>query len=135
MKTNDREILIFYHPEIPLHRRTVAHAKSLSNHIKDVPFNKDAVTNMDWKALLDMLGMAPKDLLDKSTDYYQKNIRGRDFDKEGWLNVLRYNPDIILAPIAVRGKEAVQCLSPPDVYKLMKKHPTLIIDMEPGNSQ
>ena len=65
--------------------------------------------------------MDPKDLLNKSHPYYQENIRGKEFDEEGWLNVLRTNPQLIKAPIAMRGKRAVLCINPQDVFRLAKE--------------
>ena len=119
MKTNNREILVLYNPDSPAHKRTVAHAQSLSEHVKSYPFEKASATNMDWRSIIDMLGIDPKELLDKSTEQYQENIRGKEFDAEGWLNVIMHNLDIIRAPIAIRGKEAVQCERPTDIHKLM----------------
>jgi len=62
----------------------------------------------------------PKDLMNKAHPYYQKHIRGREFDKESWLKIIQYNPDLIKAPIAMRGNRAILCTNPTDIYKLME---------------
>lgn len=33
---------------------------------------------------------------------------------------MRTNPELIKAPIAIRGEHAVLCLTPKDVYRLVK---------------
>ncbi len=56
--------------------------------------------------------------MDKSHPYYQKNIRGRAFNDQDWLNVIMHNPSLLRAPIAIRGNKAVLCSSATDIYKL-----------------
>ena len=118
MITHESEILLYYNPESNSDRMTVAHALSLSRHIKAYAYHQSPSTGVSWQQILLALKKHPKELLNKAHPYYQQYVRGRDFDDEGWIKVLRHNPEIILAPIAVRGKQAVQCLTPTDIYKL-----------------
>jgi len=118
MKTNQREILLYFNPETSTSKKTLALAKSISPHVKTYAFAQNPSTNTSWHMILNSLDLSPKDLLDKSHPEYQKNIRGKEFDREGWMHVLQNNPHLIKAPIAIKGKEAVLCLSPTDVYKL-----------------
>lgn len=118
MITHKSEILLYYNPDSNSDRMTVAYALSLSDHIKAYAYHQSPSTGVSWQRILQALGKHPKELLNKAHPYYQQYIRGRDFDDEGWINVLRHNPEIILAPIAVRGNYAVQCLTPTDIYKL-----------------
>jgi len=118
MKTNQREILIYYNPESSSDKKTVAYAKSMSKHIKSYAHDKSPSKGMSWEMIINSLNLHPKELMNKSHPYYRENIKGQDFDRESWIKVLQRNPDIIKAPIAVRGKQAVLCLSPTDILKL-----------------
>ena len=118
MKTHSREILIYYNPESSSDRRTVATARSVVPHLKTFSHNQSPSNGTSWIQIIQSLGIHPKELLNKAHPYYQQHIRGRDFDEEGWFKVLRYNPDLIKAPIAVRGRRAILCTSPNDVYRL-----------------
>ena len=118
MKTNQREIMIYYNPESSSDRKTVAHARGMSPHIKSYAHANSPSTGTSWHMILNALDVHPKQLLNKAHPYYQKNIRGREFDKEGWIMVISNNPDLIKSPIAVRGRNAVICNSPTDIYKL-----------------
>lgn len=69
-----------------------------------------------------MLNMRPKDLLNKSDKKYQEMIAGHDFDDDNWLEILRENPCMIKAPIAILDKKAVLCINPKDIYKLLPDH-------------
>ncbi len=118
MKTHDREILIYYNPDSSADRRTVAFAQTMSQHVKSYAFAKSPSTGTSWQQILKALNIHPKDLLNKAHPYYQQHIRGREFDEEGWLNVLKFNPELIKAPIAMRGNRAIVCTTPTDIYKL-----------------
>lgn len=118
MKTNPREILLYYNPESSTGKKTLAHARSISPHVKTYAYAKNPSTNTSWQMILSSLEMDPKQLLDKSHPEYQKNIKGKEFDVTGWLDILQRNPHLIKAPIAIKGNEAVLCVNPTDVYKL-----------------
>lgn len=120
MKTHRREIQIYYNPESSSDRRTIAHAQGLSIHIKTYSFDKTPSTGTSWQMILSSLDVHPKELLNKAHPYYQQHIRGRDFDRESWIKVLRYNPELIKAPIAIRGNRAIICTNPTDIYKLIE---------------
>jgi len=118
MVTNQREILVYYNEGSRSDRMTLAYAKSVVMHLKSYTFDKAPSTVTSWQQILKALDLHPRDLLNKAHPYYQKNIRGRDFDEEDWLNVLKYNPQLIKAPIAIRGQRAILCQTPTDIYRL-----------------
>lgn len=126
MKTSKREIAIYYNPESSSDRKAVAYAQSLSHYVKAYSFQQNPCRgNTEWCKVLTALKMHPKELMNKAHPYYQANIRGREFDEEGWFNILRSNPELIKAPIAIRDGKAVLCLNPKDVYRLVKEEEEL----------
>lgn len=118
MKTHSREILIYYNPESSADRKTVAHAKGLVPHLKTYSFAQAPSTGTSWQQILKALDRDPKELLNKAHPYYQEHIRGREFDDECWVKVIQNNPDLLKAPIAIRGSRAILCATPTDIYKL-----------------
>ena len=123
MKTHQREILIYFHPDSSNDRKTVAHAKSISKHVKTYAFSQVPSTTTSWQTILSALDMHPKEIMNKANPYYQEHLRGKDFDRDSWLNVLCKNPGLIKAPIAIRGKQVILCNSATDIHKLMESAP------------
>ncbi len=119
MKTSTREILLYYHPERSSDRQTLAIAKSISPFVRSYAYGKTPSTETSWKNIIARLDCHPKDLLNKAHPYYQLHIKGREFDDESWVKILRFNPDIIRSPIAMRGRRAILCNSPSDMYRLI----------------
>lgn len=121
MKTNERELLVYYNPESGAHRRTVAYAQTLSRYVRAFSFDQAPSTETSWQQILHALNLDPKELLNKAHPYYQQHIRGREFDEKDWIKVIQNNPDILKAPIAIRGKRAILCLNATDILQLIEK--------------
>ena len=121
MKTADNEILVYYNAKSSRGKKVLALARTMAANVKEVEYHKSPFTPTIWRRVLDMLALRPKDMLNRAAPYYQDNIRGRDFDDEGWLNILVRNPDLLIAPIVIQGKRAVLCNNPTDIYQLNNK--------------
>ena len=119
MRTHRREILIYYNPDSSNDKKTVAHAQGLARHVKTYSFSQAPSSTTSWRQIMRSLDLHPKDLMNKAHPYYQANIKGREFTDEDWLNVIRYNPEILKAPIAIRGEKAVLCISATDIHRLI----------------
>jgi len=120
IKVHENEILIYYNPDIEGHRRTVAHALSVSANIISLPYDKTPRTSSIWRVIFKKLDVHPKDLLNKAETYYQEVLKGRDFDMDGWINVFTHNPQLIRVPIAIKGETFIICESPTDIYKILQ---------------
>lgn len=118
MKVHNNEIIIYYHHDSSAGKKTVAYAKSITPHVRSMPFKGSPATTTMWRGIIMRLGLHPKEMLNKADPYYQANIRGRDFHDEDWLNVLARNPSLFKAAIAMKGTKAILCNTPTDVYRL-----------------
>jgi arsenate reductase len=118
MITHPREIQIYYNSESINDRKVIAYAKSTGYVVKSFCHKFAPSTSTGWQTLLEALKVHPKDLMNKADPYYQANIRGKDFELEGWLSVIMNNPHLIKAPIAMKGRKAIVCKTPSDIYKL-----------------
>lgn len=121
MKTHPNELLILYHADSEKGKKTLAYAYTLTPFVRGVTFDKALMTTTMWRQLLQKLDLLPKHLLDKSHPYYQAELRGRQFDDEDWLNVLKRNHHLIKAPIAIKGKRAKLCNSPTEIFTLLQE--------------
>lgn len=118
MKTNNREIMLYFDSKSNRHKKTVAYARSMVAHVKTFEFDHTPSTAVSWRQILKSMNKHPKELLNKALPEYQETIRGREFTMEGWLKVLHHNTHLLKAPIAIRGKKAILCESPTDIFQL-----------------
>ena len=52
MKTHNREILIYYHPESRSDRQTVAMAQGISSHVRSYAYGKTPSTETSWRSII-----------------------------------------------------------------------------------
>jgi arsenate reductase len=118
MKTQENEILVYYDKNSSRAKKVLAYARSISRHVNEVEYHRTSFTPTMWRSLLNRLDLSAKSILNKAHPYYQSEVRGRDFNEEDWLNILINNPDLIKAPIVVKGKRAILCNNPQDILQL-----------------
>ncbi len=118
MKTNPREILIFYNPASSLDKKTLAYARTVSPHVRFISHDNNPSTSTAWKYMLKSMNLHPKNLLNKAEPEYQSKLRGKEYDHEGWLNILINNPHLIKAPIAIKGNTVMLIENPTDILRL-----------------
>lgn len=117
MASND-EIIIYYNRDSSSDRKTVAFAHSTGSHISSYTHENAPSTTTGWNTILGNLKMKPKEILNKAHPEYQAKIRGKEFNNRSWMNVIKNNPHLIKAPIAMKGNRAVLCVNPTDIYRL-----------------
>jgi len=122
MERHPNELWLFLDCESSSHKKTRALAKSITRHVNEFSLSHNKLSKLRWAEILLMLNLRPKDVLNKSSKKYQEMIAGHDFDDDNWLEILRENPCMIKAPIAILDKKAVLCINPKDIYKLLPDH-------------
>ncbi|MDX5339341.1 MAG: glutaredoxin [Cyclobacteriaceae bacterium] len=118
MKIHPSE-LYFYHSSFqPIDKQTKAYAKSLTNFVNEIDIVREKMTATQWDQILKMLNLRPKDLMNRAHPEYQTMIAGKEWDDEGWLNILVKYPHLIKSPIAIFRNKAILCKTPTDILKL-----------------
>ncbi|MDH5399994.1 MAG: glutaredoxin [Cyclobacteriaceae bacterium] len=122
MQFHPNELLIYFDPATPTGKKTLAYGSSISNNQNALNWNKVKLTATLWKEVVNLLGLRPKDLLNRSHPEYQAKVRGGTFNMTGWLEILAKNPQLLRAPIAIYRNKAVLCIRPQDILKLDENH-------------
>lgn len=118
MKLHPSELYFYHSPLQTVDKQTKAYAKSLTKFVNEIDVIKEKITATQWNQILNLLNLRPKDLLNRAHPDYQQNIAGKDWDDEGWLNILANYPYLIKAPIAIYKNRAILCNTPSDILKL-----------------
>lgn len=124
MQFHPNELFLLYNPHTNGGKQTKAMAMSINNHINEVDALHEKLGPTYWKEVVNMLGLSPSDLLDKSNPEYRTKVEGNTYTMNGWLDVLMHNPQLLKAPIAIFNGKAVLCQTPTDIFKLGLKEKT-----------
>ena len=118
MQFHPNELFLLYNPDTSKGRQTKALAKTINSHINEQNVICEKLGPTYWKEVVTMLGLAPKELLDRAHPDYQEKMAGHSFTMNGYLEVLMHYPHLLRAPIAIYNGKAVLCETPTDVFKL-----------------
>jgi len=118
MQFHRNELFLLYNPLSSTGKQTKAFAKTINTHVNEVDALHEKLGPTYWKEVVNMLGLRPKDLMDRSNPEYQAKVAGNTYTMNGWLDVLMYNPQLLKAPIAIYNGKAILCQTPTDIYKL-----------------
>jgi arsenate reductase (glutaredoxin) len=106
---NSKELTLVYDSGTYEGKKALAYAYSLAPRVNKQDVSEVHLSTTFLRQVIDRLHVRPKDLMNRAHPFYQKHIRGCDYDDEGWLQVLARNPQLLRAPIAIMGHSAVIC--------------------------
>lgn len=118
MEFSDKEIVIFYKPDIKKDNNTYVLASQITSHIRDIDVLKEKLTSTQLKKVVDMLGLPIEDLIERDSDIYKRMYKDKVFDEAGWLAVMVQNPDLLRTPIVFKGKKGILIETPSNVLSL-----------------
>jgi arsenate reductase (glutaredoxin) len=118
MQFHPNEIFLLLNPETSTGKQTKALARTINAHVNELNVVREKLGPTYWKEVVTLLGMQPKELLDRAHPDYQEKLAGNTFTMNGYLEVLMHYPHLLKAPIAIYNGRAVLCQTPTDIFKL-----------------
>lgn len=117
----DKEITLIYSSEDRTGKQILAYAQSERLPIHEVNVHKTKIPSSHWAELASRMGVEVKELINvESSAYKQKFSSDSDFDEHDWLSLLEKNPDVLRAPIVMKGKKIVFMSNPQEMFHFVK---------------
>lgn len=98
---------IYHNPRCRKSREALTFLNENGIEVEVIEYLKTPLTQQKMEMLLMKLNMEPQNLVRKTEDYYKKELKGKQFGKEEWIQILIENPRLIERPIVVRNNKAV----------------------------
>ncbi|KQC33602.1 hypothetical protein AAU57_09925 [Nonlabens sp. YIK11] len=106
--TDEHEITLIYNSDIKNHKEIFAYAKSADDNLNAIDVTKQKLTGTFFTELADLLGIQVKDLIPTDhSAFVQKHGEHVKLDNDGAIKILQHEPDMLIYPIAVKGKKAI----------------------------
>ena len=115
--TSERQITIYYNPELVIAEKTLAFARAEGLAILEIDILKTPLTGTQLAELAGRLNMEIKDLVDREHDFFKNIPETSEYSSDDWIKMIRNNPEI-LKLIALRGDKTVIILIPTDILKV-----------------
>ena len=109
---------IYHNPRCTKSRETLKLIESNGSEVEIVEYLKQIPNSNELKDLLMKLNMHAKDLVRKTEEFFKKELKGKEFSEEEWIQIMIENPKLIERPIVVRGNKAIIGRPPENVKQL-----------------
>jgi arsenate reductase-like glutaredoxin family protein len=121
MATSNREIILFYDSRDDLGKKCNAHLAAAGKNTLSIDLSETNISSTEWTEVAGMCGKKVNDLIAEDHPAF-KNLFGEDhvdLEEHDAIKVLENNPEVLVFPIAIRGKKGIQLKSTQELRKLM----------------
>lgn len=104
-ETNDKTITLIYNVDTDLGKKTRAASVASGLKLREIDILKDGLTANQILNIAHGFGMNVRELINKESDGYEDEIRGKEFDNGDMVNLLSRNPGWLKSPILIHGRD------------------------------
>jgi arsenate reductase len=97
---------IFHNPRCGKSRQTLALLESKGKTPEVIRYLDNPPSKNELKDIIQKLGISAENLVRKKEQIFKDNFKGKEFDEDGWLNLLIAHPKLIERPIVINGDKA-----------------------------
>ncbi len=113
-------VTIYHNPRCSKSRQTLALLEEQGLVPRVVEYLKTPPTAAELKAILNKLGLKPRDLVRQGEPRYAElGLKDRDVDDDTLIDLMVANPILIERPIVVRGNKAAIGRPPEKVLEIL----------------
>jgi arsenate reductase len=110
---------IYHNPRCRKSRETLALIKDAGVDPQIIEYLIDPPTAKELSEILNMLNMEPQELLRKGEAIFKEKFKGKELDREGWIDAMISHPKMIERPIVVKNGKAIVGRPPENVQSLL----------------
>src|SRR5690554_5480515 len=119
LSENDNQLNFFYYSEHKLSKEALAYAEASDAKLRAIDIGKSKITGTQWVTLAEMLNKKVVDFLEKEHPVFREKFdKFSDVGTEDAIKILQNHPEVLVYPIATRGKKVIQVKMMTDVLKL-----------------
>ena len=110
---------IYHNPRCRKSREGLEHLKSKTSDFELIEYLKEGLTKEILEEILLKTNQEPQDLIRTQEEVYKKELKGKNFTKEEWIQILIENPKLLHRPIVVARHKAVLARPPEKLDDLL----------------
>lgn len=102
-----KQMQIYHNPRCRKSREALAFLNEKGIEVEVIEYLKTPPNRDELEMILMKLNLEPQDIVRRTEDIYKKQLKGKEFNREEWLQILVENPKLIERPIVVKNNKAV----------------------------
>ena len=117
----NKEITLIYNSEEHIGRQILAYIQTENMLVHDIDLKYMKLTPTQWAELADRLNIDVHKLVNtENPNFFQKFGEVNDLTDQDWLNLLAHNPDILKAPIVMKGTKISMMSNPQEMLYFLE---------------
>jgi arsenate reductase len=110
---NNFTLKIFHNSRCKHSRAGLNYLQSKTDNYQIREYLKEPLTKDEVKEILLKTNLQPIDIVRKQEDYFKKNLKDKNFNKDEWIKIIVENPRLLQRPIVV-GRLKALIANPPE---------------------
>lgn len=98
---------IYHNPRCSKSRKGLDYLQSKTSEFETYEYLKEGLTKEDLEEILLKTNMKPHDLVRTHEELYKKELKGKSFTDEEWIDIIIENPKLLHRPIIISSHKAV----------------------------
>lgn len=98
---------IFHNPRCKKSCEALKYLKEKGIEVEIIKYINKGLNKEEIKEILLKLNKKPSDIVRTQEDYYKKELKGKNFTDDEWIQIITENPRLIKRPIVVGRYKAV----------------------------
>lgn len=112
-------IKIYHNPRCRKSREGLAILEASGKDFDVVKYLEDVPSEKDLRELIDLLGIAPVDLVRKNESIWKEQYKGKTLSDDEVIKAMATHPKLIERPIVISGKKAVIGRPPENIKSVL----------------
>jgi len=111
-------IKVFHNTRCKKSRAGLEHLQSKTDNLEIIQYLKEGISQDEIKEIVLKLNISPSDLVRTQEDYYKKELKGKSFTDEEWIQIISENPKLLKRPVVLTKHGGVLGDPPENIDKL-----------------
>lgn len=121
LANTNKEITLIYNSEEHIGRQIMAYAHTENILIHDIDLKHMKLTPTQWAELASRLNIDIHELVNtENPNFFKKFGQVDDLTGQDWLGLLAHNPDILKAPIVMKGDKISMMTNPQEMLYFLE---------------
>lgn len=110
---------IYHNPRCKKSRAGLNYLQEKTTGFEIITYISDGLSEAQLKEILLKSNKNPQDLIRTQEDVYKKELKGKQFTDDEWINIIIEIPKLLQRPIVVGKHKAVLAQPPEEIDKLV----------------
>lgn len=110
---------IYHNPHCQKSRTGLEYLKSKTSDYTLIEYMKEGLTKEIIEEILLKTNRQPQDLIRTQEEQYKKELKGKNFTREEWIQIIIENPKLLQRPIVAAKHKAVLAIPPEKLDQLL----------------